>query len=282
MNELVVKEVSFNGDSLLAVQSNENGKIYVGVSWVCNGIGLDKNSKDRQVKNIQSDIVLNKGCVKFDAGVFDKNNTTLALEINYLPLWLAKISITPSMIEESNEQKEENGEDFVTIVDKLINYQLKAKDVLAKAFINETEIEKQLSDYLNLDEDERAIQYFKERKERKIIEQEKKLLAEKNEILQPKADSFDIFIDARNNQKMNDVAKSLGVGRNKLFDFLRGKKVLMYDNVPYQRFCDSGYFVVKEHTIKMGNYVKNTAQTFVTSKGVDYIRKFLAEVDYQL
>ena len=272
MNELVVKEVSFNGDNLIVVQSNEDGKIYDGVNWVTKGIGLSEDQCKKQGRNIQEDIVLKKGSkklsAKFDTG---ENREVWCIELDYFPLWLAKISITPSMIENNPE-----------VVNKLIEYQLKAKDVLAKTFINEIDIDKQLSNYLNLDEDERAIQYFRERKERKQIEQEKKLLAEQNEILQPKAESFDIFIDAKNNQKMNDVAKSLSVGRNKLFEFLREKKVLMSDNVPYQRFCDSGYFVVKEYTIEMGSYCKNTAQTFVTSKGVDYIRKLLKEVDYKI
>ena len=45
----------------------------------------------------------------------------LCLNIDFVPLWLAKISITPSM-------KENNPR----LVDKLIVYQLKAKDVLAE------------------------------------------------------------------------------------------------------------------------------------------------------
>jgi len=270
-NNLVVKEVSFNGDSLLAVQSNENGKIYVGVSWICKGLQLSKSQKDTQVQNIQNDFVLKRGCLKFQAGVFDDNNDTLSIELEYLPLWLAKISITPKMIEESPE-----------LAERLATYQIKAKDVLAKAFIHDSDFEQQLQQYLDLDEDERAIQYFRERKERKRIEQEKLLLAEQNEVLKDKADGFDVFIDAKNNQKMNDVAKVLGVGRNKLFEFLRNKKVLMDDNVPYQRFCDSNHFVVKEYTIEIDNYSKNQAQTFVTSKGVDYIRKLLKEVDFKI
>jgi phage antirepressor YoqD-like protein len=271
-NELVVKEVNFNGDNLIALQSSEDGKIYVGVNWVTKGIGLTEDQCKKQGRTIQEDLVLKKGSKKLSAKFgTDENREVWCIELDFLPLWLAKISITPSMRENNPE-----------VVTKLIDYQLKAKDVLAKAFIQDTNFEKQLSQYLDLDEDERAIEYFKERKERKTIEQEKKLLAEQNEVLKPKADSFDIFIDAKNNQKMNDVAKSLGVGRNNLFEFLRDKKILMSDNVPYQRFCDSDYFVVKEHTIMMGNYSQNKTQTFVTSKGIDYIRKLLKEVNYIL
>lgn len=129
MYNLMTKEVEFQGSMLLAGQNKENDKIYVGVSWICNGLGLNKNQKDRQVKNVQEDIVLKQGCVKFDAGVFDKYNETIALDIEFLPLWLAKISITPTMQKENPEA-----------VEKLVNYQLKAKDVLAEAFLGKKEI----------------------------------------------------------------------------------------------------------------------------------------------
>lgn len=64
--------------------------------------------------------------MKFRAGVFDKNNKTLALKLDYVPLWLAKITVTPAM-QENNP----------TLVEKLIEYQLKAKDALAAAFLQQ-------------------------------------------------------------------------------------------------------------------------------------------------
>jgi hypothetical protein len=124
MNNLSIKTVDFFGDSLVAAKDESTKKIYTGVSYICKGIGLSKDQKDRQVKNIQSDLVLNKGCVKFDAGVIDPNNEVLGIELDFLPLWLAKISITPKMQEEQPE-----------VTEKLVKYQLEAKDVLAKAFI---------------------------------------------------------------------------------------------------------------------------------------------------
>ncbi|WP_368489278.1 phage antirepressor N-terminal domain-containing protein [Clostridium sp. BJN0013] len=95
MSNLITKQVNFHGDNLMAAKDKNTGKIYTGVSYICRGIGLTKDQKDRQVKNVQSDLVLNRGCVKFGAGVFDLNNPTLAMDIDFLPLWLAKISITP-------------------------------------------------------------------------------------------------------------------------------------------------------------------------------------------
>lgn len=100
---------------------------------------------------------------------------------------------------------------------------------------------------------------------------------EQIEEMKPKVESFENFIDGSNYQKMNDVAKAVGYGRNKLFAFLREMKILMKDNTPYQRFIEGGYFVVKENTIIRGDRKINRAQTYVTSKGVDYISKLLRE-----
>lgn len=65
----------------------------------------------------------------------------MCLQLDYLPLWLAKISITPTM------RKEMPG-----IAEKLVAYQLKAKDVLAAAFLekkvnNPNVIQLQLPDF---------------------------------------------------------------------------------------------------------------------------------------
>jgi len=125
-NGLVVKEVDLFGDNVMAAQ-DKDGVIWAGVNYFCRGLGLNKNERDRQIKNIQSDEVLKRGCVKFDAGIFDSNNGTLALQVDYVPLWLAKISITPNM--KANHPE---------LVEKLIKYQLKAKDVLAAAFLPES------------------------------------------------------------------------------------------------------------------------------------------------
>lgn len=48
MNNLTIKEVDFNGDVLMACEEAESKKIYIGVSWVCNGLGLTIDQSRRQ------------------------------------------------------------------------------------------------------------------------------------------------------------------------------------------------------------------------------------------
>ena len=94
--------------------------------------------------------------------------------------------------------------------------------------------------------------------------------------LEPKAEAYDAFMDGSNLQTMNDVAKCLGIGRNKLFKFLREHKIMRANNTPYQEYIDRGYFEVKEKPIQMGDSVINYAQTYVAARGVDYIYKSIA------
>ena len=100
-------------------------------------------------------------------------------------------------------------------------------------------------------------------------------LAEENQKLRPKAEAHDLFMDGKNAQSMGVVAKSLNVGRNRLFKILRDKKVLMASNVPYQEYLERGYFRVVEKSIVMGDQTINKPQTLVTAKGVDWIGRWL-------
>jgi anti-repressor protein len=109
----------------------------------------------------------------------------------------------------------------------------------------------------------------------KLADRRIAMLEEERHKLLPKAEAYDTFMDGSNLQTMNDVAKCLGIGRNKLFKFLREEKIMRANNTPYQEYIDRGYFEVKEKPIQMGDSVINYAQTYVAARGVDYIRKLL-------
>lgn len=143
MTELEIKRVPFLGTELMAAR-DADGQIWAGVKWMCNGIGLSKNQTDNQIQKLQTEKVLKKGCGKFPAGVFDPNNETVAVKLDFVPLWLAKISITPTMERETPE-----------LAERLMEYQLKAKDVLAAAFMptvnNNMQLSKELQAIFMLD-----------------------------------------------------------------------------------------------------------------------------------
>ncbi|MED1303189.1 hypothetical protein BK704_19345 [[Bacillus thuringiensis] serovar konkukian] len=115
--------VNFNGAEIMAVKAHDE-KIYVGVKWVCQGIGLSDDQMRNERKKIQSDLVLKSGGSKLTLPTNSGIQEVLCIELNYLPLWLAKISITPNMRLNQPE-----------LTQNLITYQLKVKDVLADAFL---------------------------------------------------------------------------------------------------------------------------------------------------
>ena len=102
---------------------------------------------------------------------------------------------------------------------------------------------------------------------------------ELNRLMKPKADFYDTVASTESLLSMNDTAKilNMGVGRNKLFKLLRDKKILMKDNMPYQRYVDAGYFKVVESYYMAGDNSVVSKTTYVRQRGVDYIRKLLKE-----
>ena len=123
MNELEVKRVPFMGTDLMAAK-DESGTIWAGVRWMCDGMGLSRNQRDFQIQKIKADSTLSKGAENFQLPTAGGKQSVLCLKLDFIPLWLAKINITPAMQAESPE-----------LAEWLEAYQLKAKDVLAAAFL---------------------------------------------------------------------------------------------------------------------------------------------------
>lgn len=97
----------------------------------------------------------------------------------------------------------------------------------------------------------------------------------------PKVEFYDDVTESKDTVDMGTVAKVLnikGVGRNKLFEILRDKKILMSNNQPYQKYIDSGWFRQIESKFNLPNGdIKINIKTVVFQKGVDGIRKVLRD-----
>ena len=117
-----MKEVPFNGSTLLGVR-DESGQVWLAVKKACLDIGLTEGQADRQIKNLRSDVVFDGNVtdlnVKFDGQV----RKIVFIAEKFVTLWLAKISLTPSMQRKNPDA-----------VKKLLKYQLETADVLHKAF----------------------------------------------------------------------------------------------------------------------------------------------------
>lgn len=101
MNELAVKQVDLFGDTIVAAQ-DKDGNIWAGVKWFCEGLGLSDDQTKNEKKKIQKDLVLSKGVANLTLPTNGGEQAVLCLSIDFIPLWLAKISITPNMKENNS------------------------------------------------------------------------------------------------------------------------------------------------------------------------------------
>lgn len=93
----------------------------------------------------------------------------------------------------------------------------------------------------------------------------------------PKAEAFDDFMNADGAYSMDAAAKSLadvtgGMGRNKLFAWLRDRKVLMSQNRPYQQYAHLFKVVAGSYEDRNG-VTHTTYTTYVRPAGLEYIRR---------
>lgn len=220
---LEFKFVKFNGVDLLAVKGSDN-KIYTSVKKICENLGIDLTG---QLKKLQSNEffrgAIEKIAIPSNSGIQDVS----CINIDFLPLWLAGIHI--------NKVSE-------TIKPYLLEFQLKAKDILAKAFINPELTPSQPQNH-------QIPQSFSEalllagKLAQEVEEKEKRL-----QLSEPKAVLFDAFTDTTELKTVRQVGyklKPYGLGPNKIFEFLREEKILTRvngENYPTHSYTD--YFLI--------------------------------------
>lgn len=106
------------------------------------------------------------------------------------------------------------------------------------------------------------------------IEKQNQLILEQK----PKVDFFEAVTGSKDAIDIGTVAKVLNkkIGRNKLFEILRDKNILMASNMPYQKFIDCGYFrVIETKYNKPDGSTHIGFKTLVYQKGVNYINKII-------
>lgn len=75
---------------------------------------------------------------------------------------------------------------------------------------------------------------------------------------------------------VQDAAKMIGIGPQKLFAWLREHKLIDKRNVPYQRYIDQGILKVKTgcwYHEEAGP--QHYAQTKITNKGIEWLQQQL-------
>lgn len=117
---------------------------------------------------------------------------------------------------------------------------------------------------------------------RLLVEKEKAEVEYQLRLQEPKVALYDVAMQADNAQPIGTVAKTLNTGPNKLFAFLRERKILISHgakyNLPYQEYIDRGYFTVRQYTVThFTQGIENKSQTLVTAKGMAFIHRLLEQ-----
>ncbi|NLW90039.1 MAG: hypothetical protein GXY34_00340 [Syntrophomonadaceae bacterium] len=205
------KTVDFNGAELLAVKFND-GKVYAGARWICNGLGLNDNQRRGQYMKLNEDVVLSRGVKKISLPTNSGTQEALCIELEFLPLWLAKINA--GII------------DDLKIQDRVIEYQLKAKDVLAAVFlptnqpVSQAEVTLQLAQCLV--DQEKKIQALETNQEAQA-----ETIQNIKEALAPTDKQWRKYI----NEQLNKVARARG-------DDFQGVREESYDLLEKRAACN--------------------------------------------
>jgi len=87
---------------------------------------------------------------------------------------------------------------------------------------------------------------------------------EQLELQAPKVNAYDVISNSQRLSTMDEVSKLFGTGRNRLYRWLKTKKIVKPNNVPYQTFVDRGLFDYKIDTVNGRTFY----MTLITGKGI--------------
>lgn len=92
----------------------------------------------------------------------------------------------------------------------------------------------------------------------------------------PKVELADNFLNSDGDFYIRVVAKAIGIGSEKLFDWMRAHKMITKFNEPYADFCKRGYLRPRSSSFtRSDGTTQTTMSTRVTPKGIYYIRERL-------
>lgn len=132
------KEIKFYEDVLLGVK-DEDEQVWLGVKQVCLNIGLSEGQSQRQLTNLQSDLIFKKSVKNLNCKFATQVRKITCIKEDFVTLWLAKIRLTPTMQRDNPKT-----------VEKLIKYQLEAQKVLHNYFMGTEEKKQDFYDEMGL------------------------------------------------------------------------------------------------------------------------------------
>lgn len=246
MSDIV--KFDFYGDELDCVKEGE--VLWISVKRICESLGIGSNTQIEKLKS--KSWATNTLIRSVDAS--GRNREQFFVDIDTIPMWLANI---------------DEGRVSEQVRPKLIKYQKEAAKVLRDYFFTGQAIKQPPMPTDIIEAGELWLAALKQAKQ----EKEARLLAEnKIEEDKPMVKFANDVGAATKDIQIGDFAKmmnndGLRVGRNRLYKWLKNKKYLLWDNKPYQRYVDAGWFVLIEKPRETENGPVLYSQTRITGKG---------------
>lgn len=100
--------------------------------------------------------------------------------------------------------------------------------------------------------------------------------------LEPKGQFYDTVVQSEALLDLSEVSKLLnykGLGRNKLFQYLRDNDIFNNKNLPYQTYVDRGYFKIVDSSWvnPSTKLIEVSLKTIMYQKGIDWLDKLLSQ-----
>lgn len=128
---------------------------------------------------------------------------------------------------------------------------------------------------------ERAKKWIEEEEQRKqLAEKNEVLTVENKELIQQLEEEKEfkkIVYEKGDNYSYSDAYRVLSenvgrMGRNKFIEVLVEKKIISESRIPYARYLNKGYFVIKKNIIEINkNKTFESYQGLITPKGLDWL-----------
>ena len=131
--------------------------------------------------------------------------------------------------------------------------------------------------YMIEDPAERARRWAEEYDEKVALEQKNNSLQRTIDVVKPKAELFDQFLDSSTLVNFRDCAKQLDISQTQFTGWLLDNGVLYRDSggelKPTEKFMPTGWFAIRSYTNPINGF--SSTRTFITPKGVAVFRVFL-------
>lgn len=157
-------------------------------------------------------------------------------------------------------------------VNKIMYYNLNKRQMLLVGMRESKVVRRKVLDWIEELENKLIPTNFSEAlllayKQQKVIEDKEEQL----QLQAPKVEAYEVISNSERLSTFDECGKLFGLGRNKLYRWMKDNGYIKHNNVPYQKWVDKGLLDYKIDEFNGKQYYV----ALMTGKGIIYFRKLL-------